>query len=353
MEPTPLPTLAPVTSSVEMKLKNTFALIIILVGLFVGSLFVDVAQLITGSGFSGTALREQTVLESSGKTWVAYTAPTIGVSVITDDDCVDCAPDEALLWMRRIMPTVNAKKVAYDSLEGQELIVRHEINSLPAFVFDKAVETTDFYLEAGPLFYVHGDEYFFDMNKIGLPVGKYLSAPVYSEGDIQFGNAEAAIPVTIFTDFACEYCKGYHATYRKLVETYGDRVAFTIKHFPLPNHPQAEAAALAASCANAQGLFLPYADILFERQAEWAERANSVQALKNYAWRVKGMKGNDFARCMDTQQFSSVLEANKAEGTSFNLQAAPATFVGSEFVSGAAPYEDIRLLIETILSSGE
>ncbi len=353
MEPTLLPTFTPVTSSDETKRKNLFALVIILTGLFVGSLFVDVAQIVTGSGFSGTALREQTVLETTGKTWVAYTEPVIGVQVITDDACVDCVPDEALLWMRRIVPTLSAKKVAYDSFEGKELIARHGIKSLPAFVFEKQVETTDFYLEAAPLFQAEGNEYFFDMNKIGLPVGKYLVAPEYSQGDIRLGHTGATTTMTIFTDFACEYCKSYHATYKKLIEIYGDRVTFVIKHFPLPNHPQAETAAMAASCAHAQNLFLPYSDILFERQGEWSARTDSVQTLKNYAWRVRGMNGRDFAACMDEKRFVSLLEANMAEGAEFNLQAAPATFINEEFLSGDVPQEDLQTLLDERLSNGK
>lgn len=345
VQPTPLPTF-PSVSPREAQLKNAVALIILLAGLFVGSLFLDVAQLITGSGFSGTALREQTVLETKDKTWVAYTTKAVRVMVITDDACVDCAPDEALLWMRRIVPTLSAQKVAYDSPEGQTLIARHGLKSLPAFVFDQAVDTTDFYVEAAPLFTKQGNEYFFDMNKIGLPVGKYLTAPLSGEQDIRLGNVGSETQVVIFTDFACEYCQAYHETYKKLLETYGDRAAFTIKHFPLPNHPQGEAAALAASCAYAQNQFLPYADILFARQADWAKRPVNYQTLKNYAWQVKGMNGREFAACIDDKRYASVVEANKEEAATYNLQAAPATFIGTEFISGAAPFEDLAAFLD-------
>lgn len=345
MEPTPLFSY-PSTSTPEAKLKNCFALIILLAGLFVGSLFLDVAQLLSGSGFSGTALREQNVLETAGKTWVAYTEPAIQVKVVSDDTCIDCAPDEALLWMRRIMPTLNAEKVAYDSFEGKTLITTHALKSLPAFIFDSNVTTTDFYLEAAPLFHQSGQEYFFDMHKIGLPVGKYLSEPSYTDGDIRLGNAGSPVSVTIFTDFACEYCKDYHTTYKQLIEEYGERVAFVMKHFPLPTHPEAEAAALAASCASEQDLFLPYADILFERQAEWTTGNQTLTRLKNYAWRVKGMNGRDLATCIDEKRFSGIVESNRTMASEFNLQAAPATFVGSDFISGAAPKEEIQKLIE-------
>lgn len=346
-------TLFPMPPERDVRFKNTVALLIVFAGLFVGSLFVDVAQLITGTGFSGTALREQSVLETAGKTWVAFTEPAIGVQVITDDQCADCTPDDALVWMRRIIPTLSAKHVAYDSFEGSALIAKHGITTLPAFVFDTTIDTSDFYAEAAPLFRKTGSEYFFDMNKIGLPVGKYLKAPETGEGDIRLGNSGASTVVTVFTDFTCEHCKDYHATLKQLLSDYGDRVSFVVKLFPLPSHPQSDNAALAAACANAQGLFLPYTDILFQRQADWSERANSVPTLKNYAWLVKGMKGTDFAKCLDQQTYASLVEANFTEGTDFNIQAAPATFINEEFVSGAAPIEDIREILEAKLASQE
>lgn len=351
--PTPLlPDYAPTPTAPvsDAKLKNILALAILLGGLFVGSLFVDVAQLITKNGFSGAAMREQTVLETGGKTWVAFTDPAITVQVVNDEQCTECNVDEALLWMRRIVPTLNAQRIAYDSTLGQSLILRHDLKSLPAFIFDGAVKTTDFYAQATPIFHETGGEYFFDMNKIGLPVGKYLAAPKTDPSDIELGNLESKVRVTVFTDFACDYCKTYAATYKKLIADYGDRVAFVVKHFPLPNHPQAETAALAASCANAEGQYQAYADLLFAHQADWANRTNSLQTLKKYAWQVKGMKGGDFVKCLDAKTYAATLEADKKEAENLNLQAAPATFVGTEFLSGAAPYEDIQKLIDTELA---
>lgn len=346
MEPTPL---FPSEDRTEAKLKNSFALIVLLVGLFVGSLFVDIGQLITGTGFSGSAIREHNVLETAGKTWVAYTAAPIRVNVVTDEKCFECAPDEALLWMRRILPTIDAKQVAYDSFEGKELIAKHGIVSLPAFVFETGIEKTDFFAEAGPLFTEQSGQYFFDMNKIGLPVGKYLEVPAYASGDIRLGNESSPLTVTLFSDFACEYCKEYHATFKELVATYGDRVNFVFKHFPLPMHPEAPQAALAASCADAQGFFLPYAELLFERQSDWTKRSDSTQTLKNYAWRIKGLKGQEFAQCMDEKRFQGTIEADQKLAEDYNLQAAPVTFVGTEFLSGAAPKAELEALINTAL----
>ncbi len=350
MEPLATPTPA---QTAETKLKNSFALIILLAGLFVGSLFVDAGQLITGHGFSGSVLKSHDVLESAGKTWVAYTEPAIRVSVVTDADCFDCAPDEALVWMRRILPTLSAQEIQFDSFEGQELVVRHGLRSLPAFVFESGVEQTDFYAEAAPLFTEKDGQYFFDMNKIGLPVGRYLQAPVADAQDIRLGNSNASLTVTLFSDFACEYCQEYHATFTKLVETYGDRVAFVFKHFPLPTHPTAPQAANAASCAHELGAFPAYSDLLFARQDEWSSRENPAALLKSYAYRVQGMDAASFGRCVDSDRHADAVQAGLAAAEAYNLQSAPVTFVGNEVVMGAAPEDElVRLIDEALAQAG-
>lgn len=348
MDITPI-TFKEFTPTRHTKEKNLLAIVIFLIGLFAGSLFVDIGQLLVGAGFSRSAVDQETVLETAGKTWVAYTDPAIDVRVVSDDTCDLCSPDEALLWLRRIIPTLRAHRVAADSFAGQELIMKHGLTSLPAFVFEQGVEQTNLFAEAAPLFRAQGTQYFFDMNKIGLPVGKYLAPPEYAAGDIRLGNPDAKVTVTLFSDFACEYCQQFHATYTALLEKYHDRVAFVFKHFPLPNHPAAPSAALAASCADAQGQFRAYADLLFAKQADWTTSRNLTLTLKNYAWRIKGLKGQEFGKCVDEKRFNTALEADSQLATKLSLQAAPTLFVGSDFLSGAAPQETVEKLIDSAL----
>ena len=59
----------------DKKIKNLISAVILLSGLFVGSLFVDVIQLIKGGGFSQRALDKTDVFASNGKTWVAFFRP--------------------------------------------------------------------------------------------------------------------------------------------------------------------------------------------------------------------------------------------------------------------------------------
>lgn len=328
--------------------KNLYAVLVVLTGLFVGSLFVDLGQLITGSGFSAPAIRAHDILVSGGKTWVGYSEPKVSVKVISDEQCAECDPSEALLWLRRIVPTIEAERIDISSETGKRLADSFRLVTVPAFVFDSAVKETEFYAQAEPLFREESQGLVFDMNMIGMPIGRYLVAPETGEGDITIGSADAPVTLMVFSDFQCQYCKEYHATYKKLLTEYGDQLRLVWKHLPLPIHPQAEKAAEAAQCAAAQNQFMPYADILFEKQGEWG-RANGERRFKDYAWRVRGLDGRAFTRCIDEKASTEKVAADAALATDFHLESAPASFVNREFVSGAAPYADLKAAIESAL----
>lgn len=162
----------------EQRIKNLTALVIILAGLFAGSLFIDFAQLLAGRGFSRSAVKKYSLLETGGKVWVAYNEPKVTAQVVTSKDCAACDPSEALVWLRRVIPTLEAMPVEDDSDSGKFFIERFGIASLPAFIFSESITDTDFYSQAGSLFRVEDGKYFFDMGKIGLPAGRYINTPI-------------------------------------------------------------------------------------------------------------------------------------------------------------------------------
>ena len=120
------------------------------------------------------------------------------------------------------------------------------------------------------------------------------------------------------------------------------------KHLPLPIHREATLAAEAAQCAAAQEQFLPYADLLFERQSEWG-KIGGERRFPEYASRVRGMDTREFSRCLTEKRSSEKVAADMQLASDFQIESAPASFVNREFVSGAAPYADLKALIEAAL----
>lgn len=330
--------------------QTLWSVIIILLGLLAGSLFVDLGQILSGSGFSARALRTHDVVVSEGKTWVAYAEPKVALQIVSDDACAECDPSDALLWLRRIVPTLEAERVDIASEKGKALAETFKLVTLPAFIFDSAVQRTEFYAQAEPLFRTDekSSRSVFDMHAIGMPIGRYLVAPETGDGDISLGATDAPVTLLVFSDFQCQYCKEYHQAYKRILSEYPDRVRLVWKHLPLAIHEQASLAAEAAQCAADQKQFLPYADILFDRQAEW-EKKGGERRFKDYAWRVKGLDARAFATCFDTHASAEKVAADTELAARFNLEAAPATFVNREFISGALPYDDLKAAVEKAL----
>ncbi len=329
--------------------KNLLALAIILGGLFVGSLFVDFVQLVSGEGFSVWATRNYDVLETAGKTWVGYSDPKVTLQVITDEHCGEaCNPNEALVWLRRVVPTVEVTKVDIADTFGSNLAQRFEVVTLPAFIFSQDITHTSFYAQASSLFQAREGRYFFDMSKIGLPAGRYLKLPTVTEEDIILGSPQAKVTIVEFSDFECPYCQAFHKDLKQVAASYGEQVRLVYKHLPISFHPQAVNAAIASQCAHEQGKFEVYADHLFSKQSEWS-KLSGTQKFKDYAWWLK-LDYRKFAACLGENAYQDKIARDKEQAASLLISATPATFVNGTFLDGAVTAADIKQAIEKELT---
>lgn len=327
------------------KVKNLTSLVILLAGLFVGSLFVDFSQLIKGGGISQKVLNNKDVFQLDGKTWVAYPEPMIDVAVINDDSCEECNVDEIMLSLRKVMPTMLSNKVDYSSEEGKKMIEEFGIKSLPAFVFGKEVEDTELFGQAQAIFVEKNGKYFMDSAKAGLPVGKYLQTPVIGENVIKFGPDDAKVRLVEYSDFQCPYCQLFQKTVSEVVKEYGDKVQFVFKNLPLESiHPRAKAAAMAAECANEQGKFMEYSDKLFANQKIWGATKDNKMFV-GYASQLK-INTAQFTQCLSEEKYKGKIEEDLKEATEFGISGTPAVFINDKFKNGAVSAEELKAIID-------
>lgn len=333
----------------KKKEKNLVSLVILLAGLFLGSLFVDLSQLIKGGGISQKILNNKDVFQLDGRTWVAYSDPIVDVTIINDDECEECNIDEALVWFRKIVPTMLANKIDYNSKEGEAMIEEFGIKYLPVFVFGKEIEDTEFYAQAQPLFTQKGERYVLDAAKLGLPSGKYVVTPKIGENDIKIGPDDAKVKLVEFSDFQCPYCQLFHETIGEVLDAYGDQVQFVFKNLPLESiHPKAKDAALAAECANEQGKFIEYADKLFANQKTWGESSNN-NAFSNYAFQI-GLNGGEFNKCMTEERYIGKIDSDLQEADEFGISGTPALFINDTFKNGVVQFDELKTVIDEKLA---
>jgi protein-disulfide isomerase len=331
------------------QLKNWKALAILLVGLFAGSLAVDFVQLATRSGFSLHVAEDYDVLRSAGKTWVAYSEPVVPLRVVTDSQCADCKPDEALSWLRKIIPTLTVETVDEHTPVGQALIRELGIKSLPAFVFEAPVTRTELYQNAEPLFRKSAGLYTFDATQVGLTPGKYLAAPELSDQDVILGNPQAPLRIVVYSDYECEYCGGFHDELTRLSAEYGDRIAIVFRDLPLSFHTNAPEAAMAALCANEQGALEKYAEALYARQKDWSQ-GNGITWFTRTAQNLR-LDGRQFVACLSANKYADKIQADLESASALGLGGAPSTFVGTTLINGAVDYDTLKSAVDAALKA--
>src|SRR4051812_34965656 len=147
------------------------------------------------------------------------------------------------------------------------------------------------------------------------------------------GAAQAPIEMIEFSDFQCPFCQRANPTVEQVLKTYGDKIKFVYRHFPLPNHPAARPAAEAAACAQAQGKFWEYHDRLFANPTKLADAD-----LKAHAAAI-GLDTSTFNTCFDNHQQKPGVDKDIADAEAVGVTGTPAFFVNGRSIEGAQPFD--------------
>ena len=154
------------------------------------------------------------------------------------------------------------------------------------------------------------------------------------------GPASAPIEIIEFSDFQCPFCQRANPTVTQVLNTYGDRIHFVYRHFPLGNHPNARPAAEASQCAAEQGKFWQYHDALFANPSKLADADLKQRAAE------LGLDTTRFNACVDTHKFKAQVDADMQAGEEAGVNGTPAFFVNGRMLSGAQPFDAFKRLID-------
>jgi protein-disulfide isomerase len=160
-----------------------------------------------------------------------------------------------------------------------------------------------------------------------------------------------------FSDFQCPFCaKFFKETYSQIKSKYIDtgKVKLVFRHYPLPMHQNAQKAAEAAECANRQGKFFEYHDLLFENsQSDGSGLA--MEDLKKYADQLglnKGTLGfgkDKFNQCLDRGEAAETVKKDVSDAQSAGISGTPSFFVNGKKIVGAQPFANFEQAIEEAL----
>jgi len=172
------------------------------------------------------------------------------------------------------------------------------------------------------------------------------------------GDLDAPITIVEFSDFQCPFCSRFHEqTLPAIMENYVDtgKVNFVYRDLPLDFHPNANPASIAAECANEQGKFWEYHDVLFQNQAQWQGLGpeDFVSNAKQFASDI-GLESASFETCLSSSEIASAVSQDARDAASYGATGTPTFFIGNEkdgFVKlvGAQPYSAFETEIDSQL----
>jgi protein-disulfide isomerase len=161
------------------------------------------------------------------------------------------------------------------------------------------------------------------------------------------GDPDAPVTIVEFSDFQCPFCgRFYEQTLPSIVENYIDsgKVKLVYRDLPLSFHSNAKPSHIAAECADEQGKFWDYHDILFEKQSEWQSLSSDDlgTTLSQYASDV-GIQTASFENCMTSSKIADEVEQDSQDASIYGATGTPTFFIGNEkdgFIklTGAQPY---------------
>ena len=136
------------------------------------------------------------------------------------------------------------------------------------------------------------------------------------------GDVNSPVTIVEFTDFQCSACGGMYPIVEEVLKSYGPRVHFVMRNFPLTSvHPNAYNAAQAAEAAKAQGKFWEYIDVLFKNQTTLDR-----DSLKKYATQV-GLDRKQFDADFDSGKYEPIVRRDIEEGEGYGIDSTPTFFI--------------------------
>lgn len=158
------------------------------------------------------------------------------------------------------------------------------------------------------------------------------------------GVSDAPVMIVEYADYECAYCQQTQPALEKILTEFQGKVGFAYKDVPLPAHTHAQKAAEAAHCADAQGKYWEYHDLLFKT------KELEVPKLKEDAGALK-LDTTLFNKCLDSGEKAAGVKAELAEAQGLGLQGTPSFFVNGRFFSGGLSYEQLHAVIQEELNA--
>lgn len=168
---------------------------------------------------------------------------------------------------------------------------------------------------------------------------------VSADDDPSLGPVDAPVLMVEFSDFNCPYCEQFfRETLPPLLDAYDGQIRFVYRDFPILGELSLTAA-IASECADEQGKYWEYHDLLFENQRTFDETG-----LTRFAEELN-LDLEQFGACQNDPAFRDEVLADYAEAQRLRATGTPTFFINGRLVAGAQPLAVFTSIIDEELAA--
>ncbi|NNM02579.1 MAG: DsbA family protein [Nitrosopumilus sp.] len=190
---------------------------------------------------------------------------------------------------------------------------------------------------------------------VNLDMGRTHGTISTAMGSSILGDPSAPITIVEFGDYQCHQCYNWFhntkpAITRDYIETGKANLVFVDMAFLGKDSPKA---AQASYCAEDQGMYWDYHDLLYISQESKIDGgwANS-ERLKAFAFSL-GLDMELFESCLDSGKYSKRVQYNTQQARENGVRGTPGFFIGGpdgqQQLGGAQPFSVFKQILDTMV----
>jgi len=190
---------------------------------------------------------------------------------------------------------------------------------------------------------------------VNLDMGRTHGTISTSMGSPILGNPSAPITIVEFGDYQCHQCYNWHHNTKPsishdYIETGKVNLVFVDLAFLGNDSPKA---AQASYCAEDQGMYWDYHDLLYNSQEPEIDGgwANS-ERLKAFAFSL-GLDIDLFDTCLDSGKYSKRVQYNIQQARDHGVKGTPGFFIvghdGQQQIEGAQPFSVFKQILDPMI----
>lgn len=146
------------------------------------------------------------------------------------------------------------------------------------------------------------------------------------------GSTTAVVTLEEFADYQCPACASVNPVMKEIVSSYGSKIRFIFRAFPLVQiHDKAYDAALAAEAAGLQGKYWDFQNQLFQNQKTWAASSEHKKLFEDYATLV-GLDLEKFKSDASGLVAKSRVDADTTRAKNAGVASTPSVYINNVLV---------------------